>query len=97
MERSTEVNPAHFGIQQHTRGIPLPKECNTTQAMAETAAKAGIAALKGKTGPCYDSLLYAAALCLAQLGRYDSVTVAAEAVRKVLDSGAALARLEAHE
>jgi anthranilate phosphoribosyltransferase len=39
-------------------------------------------------------LVSAAALCLWHLGRYDSLRAAADAVRVVLDNGAALERLK---
>ena len=63
-----------------------------TDAIAKAAAEAGIAALEGKGGPSYDSLVYAAAICLLHLKRHVSLQAAAHAVRKILDSGEPLAR-----
>ena len=62
-------------------------------ALAEATAKAGREALQGTPGPVYDGLVYGAALVLYHLRRYSSLVDAATAVRKVLDSGEALARL----
>ncbi|MCU7856168.1 MAG: anthranilate phosphoribosyltransferase, partial [Candidatus Thiodiazotropha sp. (ex Lucinoma borealis)] len=55
---------------------------------AMAAAETGLRALQGEKGPAYDSLLYSCALILWHAGRFHSVTVAADQVRQVLDSGA---------
>jgi anthranilate phosphoribosyltransferase len=107
-EQQMEVVPTTLGIHQSTRAVPLPKdlppaadkgdEIATTvniDAAAEAAAREGIAALEGKDGPTRDSLVYAAAMMLSHVGCSDSLTVAADTVRKVIDSGAALARFRA--
>jgi anthranilate phosphoribosyltransferase len=78
--------------------VPLPdaaRDDGGTDAHAVAAAELGMAALQGREGPTRDSLVYAAALTLHRLGRFDGLPQAADAVRRVLDSGAAYARLTA--
>ena len=95
-------------IVQTTRGVPLPPDLPQAarpgddiaiavdiDAMGRAAARAGIAALEGNPGPVRDSLILAGALCLHHVHRYAVLSVAADAVRTVLDNGAALARLRA--
>jgi anthranilate phosphoribosyltransferase len=107
-EQAVELDPAQIGIQQTNRAVPIPEglakaasqadEIATEvdpQALAECAADFGMNALQGKAGATRDSLIYSAATCLYHLKRYDSMPAAADAVRKVLDSGAALARFKA--
>ena len=103
-ERSIEIHPAELGIDQPVRAPPLPgapadggAEQETpsrldTEAAARAAAEAGLAALGGQPGPTREGLVCAAALCLWNLGRHDSLAAAASAVRRTLDQGAALAR-----
>lgn len=105
VERALDFTPADFGIEQSLRAPPLPPELAAesdedddapkkldTEAIAHAAAAEGRAALAGKAGPTRDSLVSAAALCLWHLKRYDQLRSAADAVRTVLDSGAALER-----
>ena len=93
---------------QSTRGVPLPPDLPQAarpgddiavavdiDAMAQAAAREGIAALEGTSGPVRDSLILSGALCLHHLRRYATLNTAADAVRTVLDNGAALARLRA--
>ncbi len=102
------VEPTSIGISQSKRAVAipdgLPKVKNkgdtiaTTvdpDAIAKAAAETGIAALEGKGGPAYDSLVYAVAICLLHLKRHDSLQAAADAVHKALDSGEPLARFRA--
>ena len=104
------VDPGSIGISQPTRAVPLlddlPKARTKAdksatpldmEAVAAAAASAGMEALGGKHGPAYDSLVYAGAICLLHLKRYDSLQTAAAAVRKILDSGEPLARFEAQQ
>jgi anthranilate phosphoribosyltransferase len=58
-------------------------------AMAHATAAAGLEALQGQAGPMRDGLIYAAALVLLHLHRYDSPPAAADAVREALDTGRA--------
>ena len=106
-EQSIELNPVELGIRQETRAVPLPKDLPAAQALdniatpfdveaaAQAAAEAGLAALKGQTGPARDALTYAAAICLHHLGQETSLASAADTVRQILDSGKALAHFNA--
>jgi anthranilate phosphoribosyltransferase len=99
-ERDLDLVPADFGIEP-LRGAPLPgagaaeEEGPTTldvEAGSAMAAAAGLAALDGAAGPVRDSLVCAGALCLRHVGRFETLRAAADAVRAVLDSGAARSR-----
>jgi anthranilate phosphoribosyltransferase len=97
------VDPASIGIQQALRSVPLPGTAGAGEdeiavaldmpATAKAAAEAGMAALAGRKGPSYDSLLLSASLVLYHLGRVASLAEAAEAVRAALDSGRAAGRV----
>jgi len=99
------LNPAELGIRQATRAVPLPRDLPAAgpgsktefdvEAAAKAAAETGMDALQGKAGPARDCLVYSASICLHRLGRGETLAESAETVRKTLDSGAALARLEA--
>ena len=104
-ERSMDFAPADLGIDQPVRAPQIPDtlaqeagesdEAETprdTAAIAGAAAEAGLAALAGQPGPTRDSLVVGAALCLWHLKRHDSLEQAAQAVRRLLDSGRALDR-----
>ncbi len=58
-------------------------------------AETGMEALQGKTGSARDCLVYSASICLPPPERSETLAEAVETMRKVLGSGAALARLEA--
>jgi anthranilate phosphoribosyltransferase len=104
-ERALEIAPADFGIGESLRPPPLPpglareaEEDDDTAgidaaAIAAAAAAEGRAALGGAPGPVRDGLVSGAALCLWHLQRHDRLGAAADAVRTVLDNGAALAHL----
>lgn len=107
-DQVTELDPKAIGIEQSTRAAPIPKDlpkatrrddeiasAYDADDIAAAAARAGIAALRGEKGPTYDSLVYAGAIVLHHLGRADSMPEAADEIRRVIDSGAALARFEA--
>ena len=106
-EQSLEFTPAALGIEQPVRAPQIPGEAAKggeegddvaaqfdTAAVAEAAAQAGIEALAGRPGPTRDALVCAAALCLWHLKRHASLKDAADAARRVLDSGDALKRLQ---
>ncbi|MGH8579379.1 MAG: anthranilate phosphoribosyltransferase [Gammaproteobacteria bacterium] len=106
-EQSVEIDPAQLGIEPSVRAVPLPADlwkaggagADTTVTFdtataAQAAAQAGMAALAGQSGPTREGLVFSTALCLWHVGRYDSVPVAARAVREVLDSGKVLARIQ---
>jgi anthranilate phosphoribosyltransferase len=104
-EVEATIDPAALGIDQPVRAVPLPGAVATgegedeivaaidIEATAHAAAEAGILALRGERGATYDSLVLAASIILAHLGRAASLAEAADAVRAVLDSGRALARV----
>ncbi len=107
-EQSIDIEPTELDIHQELRAVPVPEDLPPAHAVSESvpitldsakiaqmSAEHGIAALKGQTGATYDALVYAGAACLWHLRRYDSLTAAAEQVRKVLNDGSALARLKA--
>jgi anthranilate phosphoribosyltransferase len=100
-EKPLEISPETLSINQPVRAVPLPDHpainnsgddvariTDITQA-AQLAAETGMRALKGESGPAYDSLVYSCALTLWHAGRHDSLEKAARQVRNVLDSGSA--------
>ena len=106
-EQAVDIDPSSIGIEQEVRAVPLPDDLPAAeqstddialtvnvQAAARVAADAGIAALKGKKGATYDSLVYAGAIILHHLGKHPDLQTAADQVRAVLDSGAAASRLK---
>lgn len=99
-----ELAPADFGNDQPLVAPPLPVDDANGEnlgpsnppdnhAAAKTAADAGLDALAGAAGPVRENLVCAAAACLWHLKRYPSVMAAAGAVRRILDSGRARARI----
>lgn len=107
METDEEIDPKLLGIEQTTRAVPIPKDTAKAQgggddianaydvdAVAVSAAHAGMEALQGKAGPARDALIYAASICLRHLGRAANWQTAAVMVRAVLDSGKALAHFK---
>jgi anthranilate phosphoribosyltransferase len=105
MEEPVEINPQAIGIDQPVRAVPLPEDpgimregdeiarIRDVSRAASIAAETGLAALRGKRGPAYDSLVYSCALILWHAGRHGSISQAADQVRKVLDSGEARDRV----
>ena len=106
-EQQRDMSPKDIAIKANKRAVPIPTDLPSvakvdaiaasvnSDALAQYAAELGLAALGGKTGMTYDSLVYSAATCLVHLGHCETMPTAAEAVRKILDSGAALERLKA--
>ena len=107
-EQNIELDPKALGIEQSSRAVPLPKDLPgaaergddiatifDADVAAAQAAEYGLAALQGKAGPARDSLVYSAAICLHHLGKAGDLPTAADMVRKVLDSGKALAHFTA--
>lgn len=101
-EVPVEFKPAELGIEASVRAPRVPGAGEDeesaapldTAAVAKAAAEAGRAALRGEAGATRDCLVYGAALCLWHLGRHGSLREAADAARRVLDGGEALARLD---
>lgn len=102
-EQGLDLAPADFGIEP-LRGASLPAAGGgmdeaqlvplDTRGAAEAAAAAGLAALNGAAGPARDGLVCAAALCLRQVGRFETLRAAADAARAALDDGTARARFQ---
>lgn len=101
-----EVDPLAVGITQSLRAVPLPGDLPASgqegdevamvldiATTAQAAAAVGRAALSGEKGPAYDALALTAGLILHHTGRAASLKAGVDAVRGVLDSGRALARL----
>ena len=101
------LDPADYAIESSDRAIPLPQDLPQQEAddaitgsidadaLAQAAAKAGLAALDSKAGPMRDSLVYGGELCLCHLGRCPDPGSASEQVRDVLDNGQAGRRFHA--
>ena len=99
------IDPAALGIRQEVRAVPFPAGLPVREAedeiaiavdvpaTAKAAAEAGLAALNGRKGPTYDSLVLGAGLILHHVGRAPGLAEAAEQVRAVLDSGRAARRV----
>lgn len=105
-EQGQEFSPADIGIQQNVRATPLPDDLperpagddvgaafDAEEAAAITALN-GLCALDGDKGTTYDALVYAGAIALWHLKKYDNLQDAAAQVREALDSGKALSHFE---
>ena len=86
------LDPADAGVRGEGRGVPVPGAAGEA---AGATVEAGLAALDGAAGAAREVLSYAGAVTLWQAGVAPDLTAGAAAVRDVLDSGAARARLEA--
>ncbi len=106
-EIGVDIHPDMVGISQTLRAVPLPEDLPKTtrpgdeiaiavdiKDTAIAAAEAGMAALNGKQGATYDSLVYTGALILKHMGRHDNLADAADEIRAVLDSGKAANRVK---
>lgn len=101
-----DLAPADLGISAKKRAVPVPEGMPAvanadmvatkfdSDALAATSAEMGQKALAGESGLMHDSLVYSAAICLIHLGRFDDISVAADAVREVLASGLALEKFK---
>ncbi len=106
-EREVIVDPGAIGIEQPKRCVPLPDDLPAAAAVdgiaaaidvpsaARAAAESGLSALRGEAGATRDSLVYTAAIALHGTGRCASLAEGADAARRALDDGAALARFQA--
>ena len=86
VDEALHTDPAGLGITSAVRAAPARGD------HAAAAAAAGRAALEGAPGPTRDGLVLTGALALHAAGRAASLPIAADAVRRALDSGAARAR-----
>ncbi len=106
-EYALTIDPTAVNIQQQVKNVPLPKSLPGVKAkdgtaarididaLASVAAQAGLDALQGNEGAPRDSLVFTGAVVLTHLKRATSMQEAADQVRGVLDSGAAMARFAA--
>lgn len=102
-DKELRIEPAMAGIENAShRALPLPAELTSStegnetinvDAIADAAARAGEAALRGNRGLAYDSLVYSGALLLAHV-KQKPIKECAQFIRAVLDSGAAEARFK---
>lgn len=106
-DEQVRLDPQELSIEQTERAVPQPEDLPPPEvrgdkiattvnidAAAAATAEAGLAALRGVSGPMYDSLVYGAAIALWQTGRYASLAEGAAAARQLLNSGAALAHFQ---
>lgn len=101
-ELAQEFNPSDIGIEQSVRATPLPDDLPPKAAAddvgtdfdvlvaATRAAEEGIAALNGQQGSAYDALVYAGAIALWHLKKFEHINDAAKQIREVLNNGSAL-------
>ncbi len=94
-----ELDPVELGIHQDTRAVPIPRELINEQEervdvadLCTVAVDTGMAALQGAQGAARDSLAYAGAVALFNLGKVPDLKAGADLVRAKLDSGEALER-----
>jgi anthranilate phosphoribosyltransferase len=99
-----EVDPVSIGLSQLTRNVPLPSDLADIETsnseekldkLAYYAVELGLKALAGKQGETRDSLIYSGAIMLSNLN-LSSQNEAADIVRTLLDSGAALSAFNQH-
>jgi anthranilate phosphoribosyltransferase len=91
-----DIEPKTLGIEQELRAIAFPAGLDVQHnivELAEYTVKLGKAALSGEQGPFYDALVLSASLILWHTKQADSLAIASEQVRAVLDSGKVLERL----
>jgi len=102
-----DLSPKDVGITATSRAVPLPEGLPPVkvadnislpvdgEALAAVSAEMGLAALAGKQGLMYDSLVYSASIAMTHLKRAESMIEAAEQVRETLDKGKALEAFKA--
>jgi anthranilate phosphoribosyltransferase len=99
-----ELDPVSIGLSPQSRNVPLPlhladiEKSNSEEKLDQLASHAvdlGLKALSGELGETRDSLIYSGAIMLSVLNRV-SLSEAANRVRSLLDSGAALSAFNQH-
>lgn len=99
-----ELDPASIDLSQPSRNVPLPahladiENSNSEEKLDELAQYAvdlGLKALSGELGETRNSLVYGAAIMLSVIDKI-SLNDAADIVKNLLDSGAALAVFNRH-
>jgi anthranilate phosphoribosyltransferase len=91
-----DIDPKLLGINSELRAIALPKRFENGKErdlLAKYVVDLGRSALSGELGMFYDGLVYSASLILWHIGKSETLPLAAERVREVLNSGKALNRL----
>jgi len=97
-------DPFSIGLLQQSRNVPLPphladiETSNSEEKLDQLAHYAfdlGLRALSGEPGETRDSLIYSGAIMLCNLN-HSSLNEAADIVRTLLDSGAALSKFNQH-
>ncbi|MCK5903542.1 MAG: anthranilate phosphoribosyltransferase [Cocleimonas sp.] len=107
-EKQRDLSPKDINIKAPTRAVTIPDALTTVtegkdaiaskvdaNELSAVSATMGLAALAGEKGLYYDALVYSASICLTHLNRYQTMSDAADAVKRVLDNGDALAKLKA--
>ncbi|MEE9411627.1 MAG: hypothetical protein V3V22_01105 [Methylococcales bacterium] len=99
-----DLHPEHCDISSDQRAQPVPDHlkaqgnsvsADSINAAAQLSAQLGIAALQGTHGYTRDSIIYSGAAILKHLGLQQSLSDVADAVREVLDNGAAKTHFDA--
>ncbi|MGB5705403.1 MAG: hypothetical protein WBM41_01120 [Arenicellales bacterium] len=102
-----KLTPREVEIDQRQRMVPIPDEFenlfsqtqfNATEVLGPAVlhnVEVGLDALNNKPGPMLDSLVYGAAIALCHSGVSESLVDGAEAARKAIASGEAIARFGA--
>jgi anthranilate phosphoribosyltransferase len=103
--QAIDLYPVDCNISREQRAQPIPERLLTSAAnsilpeamsdAAQQSAQLGVAALEGATGYTRDSLVYTGAIILKHLHIQQNLASAANAIREVLDSGAAKKRFDA--
>jgi anthranilate phosphoribosyltransferase len=94
--QEVEFSPQEYGIQADSLAPEVPPGLSAPShntEIAEAAFQAGVAALSGTQNTAYQAMVYAGAIILRHLGKYDSPADCADAIRHVLNNGDAKARL----
>ena len=98
------LDPTSIGLSQRNRNVPLPPHLvdiensnneKKLDQLANCAVDLGLRALSGEPGETRDSLIYSGAIMLSNLN-HSSLSEAADIVRTLLDSGAALSVFNQH-
>jgi anthranilate phosphoribosyltransferase len=99
-----KLAPAALGIEQEQRAITIAQEFQdlfdqtaynnsaVLSPLVEQTVELGLAALAGRQGLMYDSLVYGAAIALHHTGVCSTMQPGADLARQKLDSGEALVR-----
>jgi anthranilate phosphoribosyltransferase len=99
-----KLDPATIGLSQQSRNVPLPPHLSDIESsnseekldkLAHYAVDLGLKALSGEQGETRDSLIYSGAIMMNALNQV-GLSEAANIVRSLLDSGAALSAFNQH-